>query len=155
MLVIMFASYAMLRLAPGDPTRSNFMDGSSAGVSSSEKNELARNEALIKKMKLDKSILQGFGEWLSDIVKHGNFGTSGTVEPGKSVLKMIAERLPVTIKLNLLAITFAYTLAIIIGVYSAKYADKSFDRVSTLILFILYSLPVMWVAIILKNNLFN
>ena len=54
MLVIMFASYAMLRLAPGDPTRSNFMDGSSAGVSSSEKNELARNEALRKKLKLDK-----------------------------------------------------------------------------------------------------
>ena len=42
LLIIMFASYAMLRLAPGDPTRSNFMDGSSAGVSSSEKNEFER-----------------------------------------------------------------------------------------------------------------
>ena len=47
MLVIMFASYSMLRMAPGDPTRSSFMDGNSAGVSSSEKNEFARNEALI------------------------------------------------------------------------------------------------------------
>ena len=28
-LVIMFASYVMLRLAPGDPTRSSFMDNSS------------------------------------------------------------------------------------------------------------------------------
>ena len=151
MLVIMFASYAMLRLAPGDPTRSSFMDGNSAGVSSSEKNEFARNEALIKKLKLDKSVIQGFSEWLMDVVKYGDFGTSGTVEPGKSVVKMIAERLPVTIKLNLLAITFAYTLAIIIGVYSARYADSSFDRFSTLMLFILYSMPVMWVGLLLQS----
>ena len=65
---------------------------------------------------------------------------------------MIAERLPVTIKLNLLAISFAYTLAIIIGVYSAKYADKGFDRSSTLLLFILYSMPVMWVGLLLQTT---
>ena len=87
-----------------------------------------RAKELIKKLKLDKSVVEGFSEWLLDIVKHGDFGTSGTVEPGKSVVKMIAERLPVTIKLNLLAITFAYALAVIIGVYSARYADGSFDH---------------------------
>ena len=151
LLIIMFASYAMLRLAPGDPTRSNFMDGSSAGVTSSEKNEFARNEALIKKLKLDKSVFAGFSEWLLDIVKHGNFGTSATVEPGRSVVAMISERLPVTIKLNLIAVTFAYTIAIVIGVYSAKYADGSFDRSSTLLLFILYSMPVMWVGLLLQS----
>lgn len=151
MLVIMFASYAMLRLAPGDPTRSNFMDGTSAGVSSSEKNEFARNEALIKKLKMDKSVFEGFKEWLTDIIKNGDFGTSATVEPGKSTVSMIAERLPVTIKLNLLAVTIAYTLAIVIGVYSAKYADGNFDRCSTLILFILYSMPVMWVGLLLQS----
>ena len=151
MLVIMFASYAMLRLAPGDPTRSNFMDGSSAGVSSSEKNEFARNEALIKKLKLDKSVFEGFSEWLANILKNGDFGTSATVEPGRSVVAMIAERLPVTIKLNLLAITFAYALAIVTGVYSAKYADGIFDRSSTLLLFILYSMPVMWVGLLLQT----
>ena len=110
MFVIMFASYFMLRLAPGDPTRSNFLDGSSAGVSSSEKNELAKNQALRTKLKLDKPIITGFYEWLQDILLRGDFGTSGTVEPGKSVVKMIAERLPVTIKLNLMAITVPPTL---------------------------------------------
>ena len=152
MFVIMFASYFMLRLAPGDPTRSNFLDGSSAGVSSSEKNELAKNQALRTKLKLDKPIITGFYEWLQDILLRGDFGTSGTVEPGKSVVKMIAERLPVTIKLNLMAITFAYILAIILGVYSAKYAESTFDRSSTFILFMLYSMPVMWVALLLQST---
>lgn len=151
MLVIMFASYCMLRLAPGDPTRSNFLDNSSAGVSSSEKNEFAENESLKKKLKLDKSITAGFAEWLSDIVLHGDFGTSGTVEPGKPVLKMIAERLPVTVKLNIMALTFAYLIATAIGLYSARYADTSFDRTSTFVLFLLYSLPVMWVGLLLQS----
>lgn len=153
MLAIMFAGYAMLRLAPGDPTRSNMLDGSSAGVSSSEKNELAHNESLYKKLKLDKPIAVGFAEWLKDLVLKGDFGTSGTVEPGKPVWDMVSERLPVTIKLNLLAITIAYTLAIIIGIYSARYADSTFDRVSTFLLFMLYSMPVMWVGLLLQAAL--
>ena len=152
MLVIMFASYLMLRLAPGDPTRSNFLESGGIEVSSSEKNELTQNESLRKKLKLDKPVIVGFSEWLREIILYGDFGTSATVEPGKSVVKMIAERLPVTLKLNLLAITIAYTLAIVIGVYSAKYADGSFDRISTFTLFLLYSLPVMWVGLLLQST---
>ena len=54
LLVIMFASYCMLRLAPGSDAavRSNFMENSSAGVSSAEKNEYAENESLKRKLKL-------------------------------------------------------------------------------------------------------
>ena len=151
MFVIMFASYFMLRMAPGDPTRSNFLDGSSAGVSSSEKNELAKNQALRDKLMLDKPIISGFIHWFKNIASRGDFGTSATVEPGRSVVEMISERLPVTVKLNLLAITFAYMIAIIIGVYSARYADGKFDRTGTFVLFMLYSLPVMWVALLLQS----
>ncbi len=154
LLVIMFASYCMLRLAPGSDAavRSNFMENSSAGVSSAEKNEYAENESLKRKLKLDRSITVGFAEWLSDIILRGDFGESATVQPGKPVLEMISERLPVTIKLNLLAITAAYIAAIIIGVYSARYAESFFDRFSSVILFLLYSLPAMWVAMLLQST---
>jgi len=151
LLVIMFVSYCMLRLAPGDPTRSNFMDNASSTVSSSEKNDFAENISLRKKLKLDKSIMQGFSEWLSDILLKGDFGTSASVEPGRPVLEMIGERLPITVKLNLMAIFIAYSIAIVIGVYSARYAESFFDRSSTFILFLLYSMPVMWVALLLQS----
>ena len=153
LLVIMFASYAMLRLAPGDPADSNFFGGSDAGISSAEKNEHRQNDSIRQKLKLDKPIITGFYEWLKDLVCHGELGTSVTVQPGKPVTEIIADRMPVTIKLNLLAMTAAYILAIVIGVYSARYCDSVFDRGMTMLLFLLYSLPVMWVAIILKNNL--
>ncbi len=152
LLTILFVSYAMLRSAPGSDSavRSNFMDNSSGGVTSSEKNELVRNESLAEKLKLDKPIFTGFCEWLSDCLR-GDFGTSATVEPGRPVLEMIAERLPITVKLNLLAITIAYTLSIVIGVYSARYVGSWFDNSSSFTLFMLYSLPVMWVALLLQS----
>lgn len=153
LLVIMFASYGMLRLAPGDPADSNFFSGSDAGISSAEKNENRMNESMRSKLMLDKPIFAGFAHWLKNLVCHGDLGESVTVQPGKPVIKIIAERMPVTIKLNLLAMTAAYILAIAIGVYSARYSDTFFDRFTTMLLFILYSLPVMWVAVILKNNL--
>lgn len=152
LLVIMFVSYCMLRLAPGDPTRSNFLDNANAGISDVEKGEFHQNESMRKKLKLDKSITLGFYEWLGDVVRHGDFGVSATVEPGRPVWDMIKERLPVTVKLNLLAITVSYLLAMVIGVYSARYAESFFDRSSTFILFLLYSLPVMWVGIMLQST---
>lgn len=151
MLTILFVSYAMLRMAPGDPTRSSFMDNSGAGVSSSEKNEYTKNESLRRKLQLDKSVTEGFSIWLKKIILEGDFGSSATVEPGRPVWEMIAERLPVTVKLNLLAILIAYSAAITIGVYSANYANSFFDRSSAFVLFMLYSMPVMWVALLLQN----
>ncbi len=150
MLAILFLSYLMLRLAPGDPTRSSFMGSENAGVASGDKNDLARNESLRIKLKLDKPVIIGFGKWLADVVQHGDFGTSGTVEPGRPVVSMIMERLPITVKLNLLALFMAYLLAIPFGVQSARRPDGWFDRGSTFLMFLLYSLPIMWVGLLLQ-----
>lgn len=151
LLTILFLSYVLLRLAPGDPTRSSFLsaDGG-AGVSSADKAEWARNEALRAKLKLDEPILRGFAEWLEQVVRHGDFGTSATVEPGRPVTAMILERLPVTVKLNLLAIFLTYVLAIPIGVFSAVRPDRVFDWGATAVMFLLYSLPVMWAGLMLQ-----
>lgn len=150
LLIILFLSYLLLRLAPGDPTRSSFLSAENGGMSNADKAELARNEALRAKLKLDEPILKGFGEWLDGVIRHGDFGSSATVEPGRPVAAMILERLPVTVKLNLLAIFLTYLLAIPIGVFSAVRPDRGLDRISTLTMFLLYSLPVMWAGLMLQ-----
>lgn len=149
LLAILFLSYLLLRLAPGDPTRSNFLAGEGAGVSSAEKAELARNEALRAKLGLDEPVLRGFAGWLDQVVR-GDFGTSATVEPGRPVTAMILERLPVTVTLNILAILLSAAIAIPAGVAAAVRPDGWFDRGSTAVMFLLYSLPVMWVALVLQ-----
>ena len=154
LLVILFTSYLLLRLAPGDPARSDMMSDSSGGGTMDSKNsQLRENRAIREQLDLDKPVIHGFVRWLGRIICHGDFGTSVAVDPGKPVTELIAEKLPVTLKLNLCAILITWLLAIPIGVISAKHEGSFADRSVEFILFVLYSLPVMWVGLLLQSLL--
>ena len=151
LLVILFVSYSLLRLAPGDPTRSSLLGSDSAGMAvDSEKGGLSGNQALRRKLNLDKPLCVGFMLWLKDAVCNGDFGESAAVDPGRPVTDLIAERLPVTISLNFMAVALTYLLAVPLGVMTAQRAGSFFDRSSEFLLFVLYSLPVMWVGLLLQ-----
>ncbi|MDR0932667.1 MAG: ABC transporter permease [Victivallales bacterium] len=154
LLAILLVSYVLLRLAPGDPTKSNIF-GSDAAPSSldASKGALRRSNVLREKLNLDKPIIVGFALWLKALVLHGDFGVSASVDPGKPVTTMILERLPITLSLNFWAIIITYLCAIPLGVYAAVHAGGHFDRGSAFVLFLLYSLPVMWVALLLQTTL--
>ena len=64
--------------------------------------------------------------------------------------ELIAERLPVTLTLNLCAVILTYMLAVPLGVISAVKAGTVFDRLCEFWLFVLYSLPVMWVGLLFQ-----
>lgn len=151
LLMILFVSYCLLRLAPGDPTRSNLFGNDSAGMAvDSEKGGLAGNQALRRKLNLDKPLVVGFYLWLKNVAVNGDFGESATVDPGRPVVSLIAERLPVTLILNVLAVALTYLLAVPLGVMTAQKAGSFFDRSCEFLLFVLYSLPVMWVGLLLQ-----
>ncbi|MBR7103594.1 MAG: ABC transporter permease [Lentisphaeria bacterium] len=151
LLAILFVSYGMLRLAPGDPTRSSLFGSDSAGSAvDAEKGGLIRNTALREKLDLDKPVLEGFCRWLKRVVLDGDFGESASVDPGRPVTEMILERLPVTVTLNIWAVFITYLLAVPIGVFSAVRAGSPGDRITEILLFALYSLPVMWVGLMLQ-----
>jgi len=150
LLVIVTVSYFLLRMAPGDPTKStNLLGGDqNSGSVSADKNELAENTALRKTLHLDKPVYIGFLLWLKDVVLHGDLGTSATVDPGRPVMQIIGERIPVTLSINVWAILITYMLAIPLGIFSALKPGGKFDRSITIILFLLYSLPVIWVGLV-------
>jgi peptide/nickel transport system permease protein len=154
LFAILLVSYVLLRLAPGDPARSNlFASDGGAMEQSSEKGAFAGNRAIREKLFLDKPVLVGFLYWFGGIVRSGDFGSSAVVDPGKPTWKLIVERLPVTLTLNLWAIAITYFFAVFIGVYAAVYADSWFDQSTAALLFFLYSLPVMWVGLLLQSAL--
>ena len=78
LLTILFVSYTLLRLAPGDPTRSDIFTGESGNMDS-RNSALRRNDALREKLDLDKPIVTGFVIWLKKAVIHGDFGESAAV----------------------------------------------------------------------------
>lgn len=151
LFVIVLVSYVLLRLAPGDPTRSDIFGGDgSAAVQSGEHGAFARNASMAEALHLDKPILAGFGYWFGNLLRHGTFGESIIIEPGRPVSQVIAPRLAVTLKLNLLALLCTWALAIPAGVWAARRAGGPGDQISTVGLFLLYSLPGMWVALVLQ-----
>ena len=153
LLTILVVCYCLLRLAPGDPTRSNIIGGEEQSSQNSERGGQDVNRAMREKLALDEAWYKGFSQWLWRIVRRGDFGESVAVDPGRPVTELVAERLPVTLCLNICAVLLTYLLAIPIGVNAAVHEGGWFDRGSNLVLFMLYSLPVMWVGLLLQAYL--
>jgi peptide/nickel transport system permease protein len=151
--VILTVSYVLLRLAPGDPTRSSVIGETGGENLSAEHGAFRSNEAMRRKLHLDKPIYFGLGHWFINLAVRGDLGESVAVDPGRPVVELIMARLPVTIMLNAWAILLTYLMAIPIGIYAAVYPDSVFDRLTTVILFFLYSLPPVWVALVLQAGL--
>lgn len=74
----------------------------------------------------------------------GDFGTS--FHDGQPIRTKIGQRVMWSLLLAFLGITLAYIVSVPIGIYSAYRRNGAFDRLSSLGLFILYSLPVFFVG---------
>ncbi len=95
---------------------------------------------------LDKPIYVRYWIWVKQIATR-DFGRS--YKDHRPVINKIAERIPITLTLNIISIILIYLIAIPIGVYSAVAHGRFSERVSTFFLFMLYSIPSFWMAMIL------
>ena len=68
---------------------------------------------------------------------------------GRPVKSIILDAVRWTVIINLITIILAYLISIPIGVITAVKKGTTFDKITTTILFMLYSLPSFWVATIL------
>jgi len=87
-----------------------------------------------------------YAKWLGRVATL-SFGVSQ--RDGRPIMAKLAEKLPVTILLSILSVLMAYGLAIPLGLRSALRRGAWSDRVTTLVLFFIYSLPVFWTATVL------
>lgn len=84
-----------------------------------------------------------YHHWLTSLFRF-EFGTSYIER--RPVSKKLEGAILTTLQLNGFAILFAILLAIPIGVYAGAYPGQWFDRISSVLIFIFYSLPSFWVA---------
>ncbi len=160
LFVITVASYGMMRLAPGDPVKANFMAGDSgggeAGVGVRKEGESAAAREFRRRFYLDRPWYVGYWRWIAGDdergrggVIHGDFGDSIVISLGTPVWDVIAEKLPATIKLNLWSFLLIYLVSISFGLYSAVARGSWADRFFSLLFLILYSLPAFWIGLLL------
>lgn len=143
MLGITIITFFIIQLAPGSPVERKLQ------IDEGIKSEAITQQIVEETKKLyglDKPIYERYWIWLKQIVTL-DFGRS--YKDHRPVIDKIAERLPITITLNVISIFVIYLIAIPLGVYSAVKTGSFLERSSTFFLFILYSIPSFWMAMIL------
>ena len=141
-LGITVITFMIVQLAPGSPVFLKLHRAEMAAGSLSQ--EVI--EATKKLYGLDKPIHQRYAIWLGQMVTL-DFGNS--YKDHRPVTTRILESLPITIQLNLISLFLIYLFSVPIGIFSATHQYSVGDRISTLGLFTLYSLPNFWVAMLL------
>jgi peptide/nickel transport system permease protein len=81
--------------------------------------------------------------WFKNLVTL-DFGES--FKDNQPVWGKIAERVPITVQLNVISIIVVYLVAIPLGVYSATHRHTLGDQVTTVGAFILFAVPTVWAA---------
>src|SRR6476646_6953800 len=102
--------------------------------------------ALRRDMGLDQPIWWRYLSWLGNVL-HGDFGRS--FRTGQTVLQAVAERLPVSIELMLLAQLGALAIGVPLAIVCAARSGGPFDRFMTGTAFGMLSVPTFLSAILL------
>src|SRR5271167_3800280 len=106
LLVISALAFFLVHLAPGGPFDSERKPGSA---------EIERN--LKAKYHLDEPVWQQYGRYLGDLM-HGDFGVSLKYR-NHTVTDIIAQALPVSMTLGVLAFAFAMGIGLPLGFFTA------------------------------------
>ena len=127
----------------------------------------ARIEAYIReRYGLNDPLIVQYGRWLNHIspvgIKDVGSGFPASVRFGfkkpdlgqsfirrRAVWDVIVDALPPTLMLNLITIPIVYVIAITSGIYAARHRGKLFDVGSGVTFIALYSLPTMWIGVML------
>jgi peptide/nickel transport system permease protein len=133
-------TFFMMRLAPGDPL-DMYLEPQRQRQVDPEVIELLR-----QKYGLDQPIHVQYVRWLGNVL-HGDFGES--FRHRRPVSHLLAETIPYTLQLTVLAVLFDALIGITFGIISAVKQYSLLDKVVTLGSLIIYAVPGFWLALML------
>lgn len=140
---ITLITFFVVQLAPGNPVSRKLQVGEGVKAEAITQDIVQQTKKLYG---LDKPIYIRYWIWVKQIATL-DFGRS--YKDHRPVIDKIAERLPITLALNIISIFLVYTISIPLGVYSAVRQGSFQDRLITFFLFALYSIPSFWLAVVL------
>jgi peptide/nickel transport system permease protein len=139
---ITLMSFVVIHLTPGDPT--DVMTDLNPKVSREARERL--NEIY----GLDQPLHMQYGRWMKRFI-HLDFGNS-MVGDQRPVITKIAETIPITLAINMLSMLLILLIAIPIGVWAAARPNGVFDQATTVFVFIGFSMPTFWLALLLAQR---
>jgi len=139
-LGITIISFIVIHLSPGKPT--------SIEQALNPRVSLETRAKLDKIYGLDKPLHVQYVNWFSRLLR---FDFDRSFRDGRPVSEKILERMPVTITINLISLALIFLLAIPIGIKCAVNENRTFDKITTVLVFITFAMPVFWLALLLMD----
>lgn len=136
---ITLITFTVIHLAPGAPVEMQ--------LDMNPKVSAESRERLRKFYGLDKPLHVQYVTWLGKLTKL-DFGHSFAPD-NRPVIDKVKERIPVTLRLNIIALILEFALAIPIGVYAATHRDTWADKGITIFVFVGFAVPTFWLALLL------
>lgn len=137
---ITLISFFVIHLAPGKPT--------DLATSLNPKVSYEARVRLEKLYGLDKPIYIQYAEWVNRFARF-DFGRSYLDD--RPVLEKISERLPITLLINITSLILILGIGIPLGVMAAVKRGSLIDRFTTVFVFIGFSTPEFWLALLLMS----
>jgi peptide/nickel transport system permease protein len=138
---ISLVTFLLLHLLPGDPALVRW------GADMEARIPPEAYRAMLHRLGLDRPLAVQYFAWLGSVLR-GDLGES--FADGRPVVERIGERLPASLLLQLLALGAAVSVAVPLGIAGARRCGTWFDSGSRWVLFVLFSLPSFWVALLLQ-----
>lgn len=136
LLIVTLTIFIVIRMTPGDPVQ--IMLGMQTSPEAAD--------ALRAEFRLDQPLHWQYLYWIGDLLR-GDLGRS--IRLNIPVTALLAERLPISMNLAVLAMSFAVLVSIPLGVVSAIKRNTWIDYLSTGITLVGFSIPNFALALIL------
>ena len=135
LLLLLTATFVLLRVAPGDPVTATLGDRASG----------ERVTELRHSLGLDEPLWRQYGAYVGGAL-HGDFGRAITT--GTPVWTTIRQKFPATLELTIAALLVAVAVGIGVGAASARYRDTPLDVAGRVLGIVLYAAPIFWLGIL-------
>ncbi|MBI3324468.1 MAG: ABC transporter permease [Candidatus Omnitrophica bacterium] len=132
--------FVVIRLTPGEPT--------SGAMELNPKISVEARQRIMQIYGLNDPLHVQYLRWLGRVARL-DFGRS--IKDNRPVNEKIAERIPVTLTLNVLAMALVLAVSLPMGVLAAARPYGRFDQFTTVLVFIGYSTPTFWLALLLMR----
>lgn len=140
LLAISFISFILISFIPSDPAEVAL-----------RVNEVVPTEEAVIKMReslgLDKPFLIRYVNWLKNVVQL-DFGSS-YINNDRLVFDEIKRTIPVTLKLSSISFIIVILVSFPVGILSAVYKNKAFDKITRIFVFISTAIPNYWLGLLL------
>jgi peptide/nickel transport system permease protein len=137
LLLLLTATFLLLRVAPGDPVTATLGDRASE----------VRIERVRESLGLNEPLWRQYASYLADVAT-GDFGRAITTD--RPVRQTITDRFPATLELTLAAMAVALGVGLVIGAMAARFRDTPLDIAGRLAGIVLYAAPIFWLGILFQ-----